>query len=102
MSPKPAEPTAQQVSIASARNNLPALVRAAEAGRPVEITRRGQPVAVLISRRDFERMGGGQGTWWEAIEDFRSRHDLRQLNVEEIFAGVRDRSPGRPESNGNT
>ena len=37
-------------SIAEARNNLPTLVREAESGKPVELSRRGESVAVLISR----------------------------------------------------
>jgi hypothetical protein len=38
---------------------------------------------------------------WEAIQDFRRRHDLRRLDVEEILSGVRDRSPGRDEGDGD-
>ena len=34
-------------SIAEARNHLPELVRQAESGKPVELTRRGEPVAEL-------------------------------------------------------
>ena len=37
------------ISIADARNRLPALVHQAEAGEAVTITRRGKPVAVVIS-----------------------------------------------------
>jgi len=47
---------AKQHSIAEARNNLPSLVRAAESGKAVELTRRGKPVAVLIGRRQYERL----------------------------------------------
>ena len=36
-------------SIAEARRNLPSLIREAESGKAVELTRRGEPVAVLIS-----------------------------------------------------
>ena len=35
------------ISIADARNRLPALVHQAEAGEAVTITRRGKPVAVV-------------------------------------------------------
>lgn len=88
----------RQVSIATARNQLPALVKTAEAGRPVEITRRGKPVAVLVSSRDFARMSAGRESLWDAIQAFRAQHDLRQLDVEEALSGLRDSSPGRPES----
>jgi len=40
----------EQHSIAEARSNLPDLIKKAEAGTAVELTRRGEPVAVLIGR----------------------------------------------------
>ena len=43
-------------SIAAAKNNLSGLVHAAEGGRPVRLTRRGKPVAVLISTEQYERL----------------------------------------------
>jgi len=41
------------VSVAMARQNLPALLREAEAGRVVVVTRRGRPAAVLVSAEVF-------------------------------------------------
>ena len=43
-------------SIAQAKNNLSGLVHEAEQGRPVQLTRRGKPVAVLISTQQFDRL----------------------------------------------
>ena len=43
-------------SIAEAKNNLSGLVHEAEQGRPVRLTRRGKPVAVLISTQQYERI----------------------------------------------
>jgi prevent-host-death family protein len=43
-------------SIAEAKNNLSGLVHAAEQGYPVRLTRRGKPVAVLISTEQYERL----------------------------------------------
>ena len=42
--------------IAEARRNLPQLVRETEKGMAVELTRRGEPVAVLIGWRRVERL----------------------------------------------
>jgi hypothetical protein len=50
---------------------------------------------VLLSLREYERLGAGRADLWEAIESFQRQADLRELDVDEIFAGVRDRSPGR-------
>lgn len=44
------------VSIATARNTLTERLYEAEAGEPVQITRRGQPVAVLLSADEYQRL----------------------------------------------
>ena len=85
----------KQYSIAEARNSLPALVHSVEAGTPVEITRRGRPVAVLLSLDEYSRLRPGQPDLWKAIEAYRQETDLEDLAVEEILEGVRDRSLGR-------
>lgn len=43
----------RRYAIAEARAHLPRIVDQAEAGMDVELTRRGQPVAVLDSRQKF-------------------------------------------------
>ena len=88
---------AKQHSIAEARNNLPSLVRAAESGKAVELTRRGEPVAVLIGRRQYERLTLKYRGFSEAYEDFTQETDLRELGIDpdELFAGARDHSRGR-------
>lgn len=84
-------------SVAEARRNLPRLIRAVEDGRTVEITRRGEPVAVLVSRQRFEELSGGRPGFMEAYRAFVQKTDLAALDLDpdEIFARVRDRSPGR-------
>jgi len=84
----------KQYSIAAARNRLPALVHAVESGAPVELTRCGRPVAMLISIGDYRNMARGPDLW-EAIQRFRQETDLSDLDVDEIYAEARDRSPGR-------
>jgi len=85
----------KEFSIAEARNRLPALVHAVESGPPVRLTRRGRPVAVLVSVAEYERLRPGRPGLWEAIEAFRERTDLSDLDVDDIFRDVRDSSPGR-------
>lgn len=84
-------------SIAEARNNLPQLIREAEAGEPIELTRRGEGVAVLLGRQHYERLTAGTRRFSEAWDEFRSEVDLAELDVDpdEIFADARDRDPGR-------
>ena len=87
----------EQHSIAEARNQLPRLVREAESGKAVELTRRGEAVAVLIGRRDYERLASRARRFSDAWEAFTREVDLQELEIDpdEIFAGTRDRSPGR-------
>jgi prevent-host-death family protein len=61
-------------SIAEARNDLSGVVREAESGRPVTLSRRGRPVAVLVSARQYERMAGQRPSLAEAIQHFRAEH----------------------------
>ena len=42
-------------TIYDARNNFSALVKLAESGEPVELTRHDKPVAVIISWEDYEK-----------------------------------------------
>ena len=88
---------AKQHSIAEARNSLPSLVRAAESGKAVELTRRGEPVAVLIGRRQYERLTMKYRGFSEAYEEFTREIDLNELAIDpdELFPGVRDQSHGR-------
>ncbi len=84
-------------SIAEARSNLPRLVREAERGKAVELTRRGEPVAVLIGRRQFERLTSRYRSFIEAYRDFSKEIDLAELKIDpdELFAGAREETQGR-------
>jgi prevent-host-death family protein len=87
---------ANRYSIAEARNQLARIVHDAEKGHPVELTRRGKPVAVLVSAREYARLHAGKESFWEAICRFRREHNLEELDIRpEEFPGPRDRSVGR-------
>ena len=86
----------KRYSIAEARHNLAAIVHDLDRQPLVELTRRGEPVAVLLSIEAYRRLVPPAATFWEAYTSFRSAVDLAQLGIEpEVFADVRDRSPGR-------
>jgi prevent-host-death family protein len=46
----------KQFSIAEAKNRLPTIVHSVENGPSVELTRRGKPVAVILSIQEYERL----------------------------------------------
>ncbi len=80
-------------SIAQAKDQLARLVHQAEAGKPVELTRRGKPVAVVVSVADYSQMRGDVPSLWERLSDFRETEDIEDL--EHVFDDVRDTGPGR-------
>jgi prevent-host-death family protein len=85
----------KRISIAEARDQLTELVDAAEHGQPIELTREGRPVAALVSLQEYRSLASSPGDLWSAIQQFRQTHDLSDLHIEEVYAGIRDSSPGR-------
>lgn len=82
----------REYSIAAARDNLASIVHEVEAGHQATLTRRGKPVAVILSLQEYERLSrpgtflaayaSWRDTWGEALEE----PDLE---------GLRDSSSGR-------
>ena len=86
----------RRYSIADARISLPAIVDQAEAGEQVELTRRGKPVAVVVSLREFERLRGDRSRFGEAYKKFLGKYALEEIGLDADFVTeVRDRSNGR-------
>lgn len=86
----------RQYSIAEARASLPDIVDQAEAGVEVELTRRGRPVAVVVSRRTLDRLREKRGTFGEAYQRFLSRFSLDEIGFEAgELSAARDTTVGR-------
>ena len=88
---------ARRQSIAEARSSLPSLVRGVESGAAVELTRRGEPVAVLIGWHQYMRLTSRYRRFSEAYGEFTRAFPLEELAIDpdEVFAGVRDGTHGR-------
>ena len=83
-------------SIAQARAQLPAIVDLAAAGREVELTRRGEPVAVIVSTRELERLRGCKADFPTAYKRFMEKFPSKGAGVDKRFArSLRDRTIGR-------
>ncbi len=83
-------------SVAEARQNFARLIRSAERGKAIEITRRGEPVAVLLSAAEYLALTGERPLFIEALRHLRERLDIEDLGIgDEEFEGLRDGSPGR-------
>ncbi len=86
----------KQYSIAEARNHFTMLVRDVEQESAIQLTRRGKPVAVLLSINEYNRLSTPHINFWEAYTAFKQQVDLKQAQVaSDIFANVRPTSPGR-------
>lgn len=89
----------KRYSIAEARSHLPSIVDEAESGQEIELTRRGKPVAVLLSLRDLEHLRGGRASFAETYRRFLETHRLSEVGVEaDEVESTRDRSTGRKVS----
>ena len=90
--PKKAIP--ESYSIAEARDQLPRLVHHTEREGPIELTRRGRAVAVILSVLEYRRLTE-KPDLFEAYSSWRQKVDPAVLPDEDLFADVRDKSAGR-------
>jgi len=89
----------RKYSVAEARSSLPAIIEQAESGLDVELTRRGKPVAVVISVREFERLRGERPRFGAAYRRFLETHSLKEVGVDDDdFAAGRQTGSGREVS----
>ena len=86
----------KQFSIAEAKNRLPTIVHYVEKGPSVELTRRGKPVAVLLSIQEYERLSRKYTGFWSAVSEFRRKVEDEGIEISDRdFKGLRDLSSGR-------
>lgn len=86
----------REYSIADAKDHLPEAVRAAETGEPVTLTRRGRPVAVLLSLTHYRELQAARPDFWEVAGAMRRAAARDGVEFAEAdFAGLRDEAPGR-------
>lgn len=89
----------RRYSIADARTNLPTIVDQAEGGLSIELTRRGTPVAVVVSLREFERLRGERPRFGDVYKSFLKKYSLADVGLDEDFVrSARDRGLGREVS----
>jgi prevent-host-death family protein len=83
-------------SVAEARENLAKMIRDAERGRAVEITRHGRPVAVLLSAASYLDLAGESRSFSDAIDTLRKQLRVAELGIDDQdFDGLRDPASGR-------
>ena len=88
----------KRYSIAEARQDLAAIIHEAETSGPIQFTRRGKGVAVLLSQADYEQLTSRRQDFWEAYQAFRALPDFADVDVDPEIFMVRETSPGRDVS----
>jgi len=87
-----------EISIAEAKNQLPSLLRKAESGEPIRITRRGRAVAVILSLAEYESLveaAQNRPSLGQAISSYRRSARFDGEVLPEEVDTWRDRSNGR-------
>ena len=87
-----------ETSVAEAKTQLTRLIHQAERGEAVHITRRGKPVAVLLSEDEYARLRQGQEqrSFWELVAEMRSDPAFEPVDwSREEVDSWRDRRPAR-------
>ena len=83
-------------SVADARAHLPEILDEVEGGKDVHLSRRGHPVAVVLSTSRYEVLRGNRPKFSDLYRDFVARNDLAKLGIDPEFSqSLRDRRPGR-------
>lgn len=86
----------KRYSIAEARSSLPTIVDQAESGAEVELTRRGKPVAVVISHRQLERLRSDRPRFMDVYGEFLRKHSLKAIGIDgAFFQDARAKGVGR-------
>jgi prevent-host-death family protein len=87
---------ARSYSVADARAHLPEIIDEVNAGGDVHLTRRGRPVAVVLSSERYEALHAQRAQFSEAYRVFLGRHPIEEIGLDpDTFDSVRDRGPGR-------
>jgi len=84
----------KQFTISEAKNKLTAIVHDVEKGPSVKLTRRGRPVAVLVSIAEYEALHGKRPAFWDLLTALRARAGECDISDDD-FTDLRDGRPGR-------
>jgi prevent-host-death family protein len=83
-------------SVADARAHLPDILDEVEAGKDVELTRRGHPVALVLSPQRYEMLRSEHTNFADAYRAFLGRHTTAEIGLAPgFFDSLRARVPGR-------
>ncbi|BAY08042.1 type II toxin-antitoxin system Phd/YefM family antitoxin [Calothrix sp. NIES-2098] len=84
----------QQYSIEQIPVNFDRIIEEVEQGEPIQITRQGKQVAVILSTAEYERLVNQTSNFWESLAQFRQEiiEEGIEINSDEVWKDVRDSS----------
>jgi prevent-host-death family protein len=83
-------------SVADARAHLPDILDDVEAGKEVQLTRRGRLVALVLSPQRYEMLRSEPTNFGDAYRAFLGRHTAEEIGLDSGSSdSLRDRGPGR-------
>jgi len=88
----------REATIREAKSKLSSLIEQAEKGKAVRLTRRGKPVAVIVSDQEYERLAAGQQPrrdFMRFLQGWRREMIAKGLPFAADEELVRDRAQGR-------
>jgi prevent-host-death family protein len=89
-----------RIPLYEAKNKLTQIVHQVEDGEPVELSRHGRPVAVLIGIEQYNNFKNAAGTFSRRLKQFQSDWPMESTETpeknENPFDGLRSRGMGRP------
>lgn len=87
---------AKSYSVAEARAHLPDILDDVGDGKEVQLTRRGRPIAVVLSQERYDALRREHSNFGDAYRVFIERYAPEDIGVDpDFFDSVRDRGPGR-------
>ena len=87
---------AKSYSVADARAHLPDILDDVEAGKEVQLTRRGRAVALVLSPQRYDMLRSERTNFGYAYRAFLGRHAAGEIGLEpDFFGSIRDQKPGR-------
>ena len=83
-------------SVADARAHLSDILDDVEAGKDVQLTRRGRAVALVLSPQRYDMLRSEHTNFGDAYRAFLGRHAPEEIGLEpDFFASIRNQEPGR-------
>ena len=67
----------------------------AEEGTLIELTRRNEPVAAVISMQEYQNFRQDKGQFWDKLQQFLKKLSADEHLQPEDLKGLRDSTPGR-------